>query len=176
MDPLIKKSKRLSKVLRHDPSSVGLKLDAAGWTPVLTLLPAMHLTMEELEQVVADNNKKRFEFNEDKSLIRASQGHSVEVELGYEEKTPPSLLFHGTSTQNFGAIFSEKNGLLKMGRHQVHLSADEATALVVARRRPQPVILHVAAGRMAQQGLKFYLSTNGVWLTECVPVQFLTRP
>lgn len=168
---LVKTSKHLSKVLRHDPGSVGLTLDAAGWVSVSNLLSAMRLSMENLEQVVEDNNKKRFEFNEDKTRIRASQGHSVDVDLGYEAKVPPETLFHGTSTDLIPILYKE--GLKKMGRHHVHLSVDFPTAQVVARRRPNPIVITVLAGEMHRKGFEFYLSTNGVWLTDIVPINFL---
>lgn len=168
---LVKKSKHLSKVLRHDPGSVGLTLDTAGWVSVSALLSAMRLSMEDLEQVVDGNNKKRFEFNEDKTRIRASQGHSVDVDLGYEAKTPPETLFHGTSTDLIPTLYKE--GLKKMSRHHVHLSVDFPTAQVVARRRPNPIVITVLAGEMHRKGFEFYLSTNGVWLTDNVPLDFL---
>jgi putative RNA 2'-phosphotransferase len=170
-DPLVKRSKHLSLVLRHDPGSVGLTLDGAGWADVEKLLSAMKLTMAELEDVVENNNKKRFEFNGDKTKIRASQGHSVEVELGYEEKTPPARLFHGTSRGVLEAIFT--SGISKMERHHVHLSADRDTALKVAQRRKDPIVLVVLATEMNLAGYKFYQSTNGVWLTDSVPSQYL---
>lgn len=168
---VVKRSKHLSLVLRHQPESVGLTLDEHGWVGVSDLLKAIPMTLAELEQVVAENNKKRFEFNQDKTQIRASQGHSVSVDLGYEEKVPPEVLYHGTS-RNF--LLSIKTvGLSKMQRHHVHMSADQDTALTVARRRTGPLVLTVMAGEMHRQGHKFYLSTNGVWLTDKVPAQFL---
>lgn len=166
-DPLVRRSKHLSLVLRHDPASVGLTLDAAGWVEVEKLLPAMKMTREQLNEVVHENNKKRFEFSSDGTKIRASQGHSVDVELGYEEKTPPERLYHGTSKDILDVLMRE--GLKKMQRHHVHLSPDVATALVVARRRANPTVLEVFAQTMVSEGHKFYLSTNGVWLTEHVP-------
>lgn len=166
-DPVVRRSKHLSLVLRHDPASVGITLDEAGWTDVPKLLTAMKMSREQLEEVVENNNKKRFEFSPDKSRIRASQGHSVDVDLGYEEKTPPERLYHGTS----GTILHllQQEGLKKMDRHHVHLSPDVDTALVVARRRQSPIVLEVSAQTMASEGHKFYLSTNGVWLTDHVP-------
>lgn len=169
-DPMVRRSKHLSKVLRHDPGSVGLKLDAAGWVSVIDLLPAMRLTMSELEEVVANNNKKRFEFNEDRTRIRASQGHSVEVDLGYEEKRPPEVLYHGTSESAYRAIVV--HGIRKMSRQHVHLSADKETARSVGARHGKPVVLIVEALRMHMVGHRFYLSTNGVWLTDNVPAAF----
>ena len=171
-DPIVHKSKHLSLVLRHKPESVGLTLDPAGWVSVQALLPAMHMSMEELEQVVADNNKKRFEFNADKTQIRACQGHSVDVVLGYDEKIPPDILYHGTSQDFHYAIMTE--GLQKMQRHHVHLSADKETALIVARRRRSPIILKVDSSAMKLDEYKFFLSTNGVWLVENVPPKYLT--
>jgi putative RNA 2'-phosphotransferase len=171
-DPIVHKSKHLSLVLRHQPESVGLTLDASGWAPVAALLPAMRMSMEELERVVADNNKKRFEFNSDKTKIRACQGHSVDVELGLEEKEPPDVLYHGTSQDFYYAIIT--SGLQKMQRHHVHLSADKETALIVARRRRSPIILKVDAAAMKRDGSVFYLSANGVWLVDNVPIQYIS--
>lgn len=166
-DPIVRRSKHLSLVLRHDPTSVGLTLDAAGWVEVEKLLPAMRFTRAQLDEVVHENNKKRFEFSSDGKMIRASQGHSVDVDLGYEEKTPPTRLYHGTSKDLLDILMRE--GLRKMARHHVHLSPDVDTALIVARRRKNSIVLEVFAQTMVGEGHKFYLSTNGVWLTDHVP-------
>lgn len=108
-------------------------------------------------------------------MIRASQGHSVDVDLGYEEQSPPEWLFHGTSADWVPLILM--TGLDKRERHHVHLSADEKTAGIVARRRRNPVVLRIMAAEMAKEGHKFFLSTNGVWLTDAVPPAFiLSRP
>ncbi len=174
MNPrLVKISKRLSFVLRHDPASVGLTLDFAGWIDTEILLKALHLSREDLEQIVAENTKKRFEFSSDGQRIRASQGHTIEIDLGYGETTPPEFLYHGTSEDSLSTIFT--SGLLKMNRHHVHLSADQDTARIVARRRPNPTLLSVGAFAMSQAGHRFYLSTNGVWLVDHVPVIFLRK-
>jgi len=170
-DPLVRRSKHLSLVLRHDPGSVGIALDAAGWVDVAVLLPAMKLTGEQLEELVAKNEKKRFEFNENRTRIRASQGHSVDVELGYEEKVPPAKLYHGTSMDLLGVIRAD--GLKPMARHDVHLSDSIDTAILVARRRSKPCVLSVRSDLMSFDGLKFQLSTNGVWLTAHVAPSYL---
>jgi putative RNA 2'-phosphotransferase len=172
-DPLVRRSKHLSLVLRHEPGSVGLTLDEHGWVDIAKLLPAMNLTRDQLDEVVNKNDKKRFELSLDGLRIRASQGHSVEVDLGYEEKAPPDQLFHGTSTKFLDVIMRE--GLKPMERHDVHLSADADTAMLVAKRRPPPVILEVASKQMSADGLKFRLSTNGVWLTSHVSPKYLSK-
>ncbi|MEV6527703.1 RNA 2'-phosphotransferase [Longispora sp. NPDC051575] len=166
---VVKVSKRMSKALRHQPERLGLSLDPAGWVPVEDLLAAMHLTREQLDVVVAENNKKRFEVVDGR--IRASQGHSVAVDLGYEPAEPPAVLYHGTPAGNVAAILEQ--GLLKGNRHHVHLSGDTATAVQVGARRGRPVVLTVHAGRMAADGHVFYRSTNGVWLAEHVPAEYV---
>jgi len=172
--PLVRRSKHLSLVLRHDPASVGLTLDKAGWVPVDKLLDAMKMTREQLGEIVERNDKKRFELSADGMMIRASQGHSVDVNLGYEQKVPPERLFHGTSADWVPSIL--KTGLGKRERHHVHLSADEGIATIVARRRRNPVVLRIKAAEMAKEGHKFFLSTNGVWLTDAVPPVFIEWP
>ena len=172
----VKISKFLSLVLRHKPEEIGLTLDEAGWVPVAELMAAsrnkgLEFSLEELRRVVANNDKKRFSFSEDGLLIRSSQGHSVEVELGYEPATPPETLFHGTAERFLDSI--KEQGLIKGSRRHVHLSADEETASKVGRRHGKPVVLRVGAGQMQRDGFVFYLSTNGVWLTEHVPVPYL---
>ena len=168
---LVRQSRRLSLVLRHEPARAGLTLDSAGWADVRQLLGAMHLTPSQLDWIVETNDKKRFEFNEDKTKIRASQGHSIEVDLQYDPAPPPGDLYHGTSSASLDAIFHI--GLDKRDRHHVHLSADAATAMSVARRRSKPIVLTIHALRMAEDGHTFYLSTNGVWLTERVPSLYI---
>lgn len=175
---LIKESKFLALVLRHNPGKIGIELDAAGWVPVDTLLAALHargrdLTREQLDRVVADNDKKRYEYDESGTRIRASQGHSVPVDLGYAPAEPPATLFHGTATGTVEAIFRE--GLKPGRRHHVHLSADVETATRVGARHGKPAVLTVDAARMRADGHLFYRSTNGVWLTEHVAPAYLTR-
>ena len=172
-----KTSKSLSYVLRHQPDSVGLELAEGGWVEVAELIRAFQLagktlSHDILEEVVRENDKQRFEFSDDRSRIRARQGHSVDVELGYDPATPPELLFHGTATHNLESIFS--TGLNKGQRHHVHLSTNRQTMLQVAQRHGKPVVLAVAAGKMASDGHLFFVTGNQVWLTEEVPPQYLS--
>ncbi|HEV7402205.1 MAG TPA: RNA 2'-phosphotransferase [Chthoniobacteraceae bacterium] len=176
---LVKTSKFLSLVLRHAPETIGLELDAQGWVEVKALLEAMArhgrpLTRPALDEVVETNSKKRFAFDEKGVRIRASQGHSVEVALGYEPRIPPAELFHGTATRFLPGIRAE--GLRKGERHHVHLSADQTTAVQVGQRHGKPVVLVVRAGAMHAAGHTFFLSENGVWLTDQVPPEFLEFP
>lgn len=171
---IIKYSKKLSKILRHHPEIVGLMLDKNGWASVEELIHKFGtppLSIDILETVVAMNDKKRFAFNDDKTCIRANQGHSVTIDLALEAIEPPALLFHGTATKNLQSIKSQ--GLLKGSRHHVHLSIDESTAKKVGSRYGVPVILKVKAKEMHEAGFTFFMSENGVWLTDHVPVRFL---
>ncbi len=173
---LVKLSKRLSYILRHNPESVGIQLDEAGWVDVDVLLEALarhglRVTPQELARVVAENDKQRFSLVDGR--IRARQGHTVAVNLGLAARVPPDLLFHGTPERNVPSIL--RRGLVRGRRHHVHLSADRDTARAVGARRGRPVVFTVAAGRMAADGYPFYLSDNGVWLTEHVPVAYLSR-
>jgi len=169
---ITKKSKYLSLLLRHDPGQAGLTLDNAGWTYVRALLHAVGWSMAELEEIVSTDEKKRYEFDQYKTKIRASQGHSVDVDLGYEIKVPPEYLYHGTSRDNLSDIKSK--GLLKMDRHDVHMFADKDLALDIAKkRRKNPVVLTISSGKMSTDGFQFKLSTNNVWLVERVPPPYL---
>ncbi|HEU0175425.1 MAG TPA: RNA 2'-phosphotransferase [Blastocatellia bacterium] len=173
---VVKISKFLSLVLRHQPEKIGLRLSESGWASVEQLIETsrsfgVEFTLEELHNVVANNDKKRFSLSEDGLWIRANQGHSVKVELGYSPTAPPEILYHGTAERFLTSI--EQQGLIKGKRHHVHLSADADVAAKVGRRHGRPVVLRIEAGRMRQDGFVFYLSTNGVWLTEHVPVQYL---
>lgn len=175
---LVKNSKFLALVLRHDPGKIGVELDDAGWVSVDVLLAAIkargrQLDRAELDQVVAQNDKKRFEFDETGTRIRASQGHSIPVDLGYVPIEPPEVLYHGTATRYLENIFGE--GLRPGNRHHVHLSADVETAVKVGTRHGKPAVLLVAAARMRADGHEFFRSTNGVWLTESVPAEYLSR-
>lgn len=171
-------SKFLSMILRHKPETIGLALDKQGWADVDTLLQkaqkrGKYISRELLEQIVETNDKKRFAFSEDGKRIRASQGHSIEIDLAYEESIPPDLLYHGTYQPVVGAIFKE--GLKKMQRHHVHLSTNIKTAENVGSRHGKVVILSVNTKAMQEEGHVFFVSANGVWLTESVPPQFLSK-
>ncbi|MGA7732215.1 MAG: RNA 2'-phosphotransferase [Chloroflexia bacterium] len=173
---LVRTSKFLSLVLRHRPQLAGLTLDSAGWVSVEALLAGcaskgLPITRGELEEVVARNNKQRFAFDESGMLIRANQGHSVEVDLELEPAEPPDVLYHGTAERVGEAI--RREGLKKMSRHHVHLSADVETARIVGARHGKPLVLRVNAGAMRAAGFTFHRSENGVWLVERVPPEYL---
>jgi putative RNA 2'-phosphotransferase len=173
---LISISKYLAKYLRHAPDELGLTLQPGGWVPVDDLLDAARrhgfaIDYDELIECVETSDKKRFSFDNTGELIRANQGHSVEVDLQLEETVPPELLYHGTVERFLASIHG--TGLIRGNRHHVHLSKDVETARKVGVRRGQPVILKVDAGRMHRDGHKFYVSANGVWLTESVPSEYL---
>lgn len=166
----------LSYILRHHPDAIGLELDAAGWADVEALLAACTahgkpLTRDELDLVVANDDKQRYAFSADGVRIRASQGHSIAVDLGYEPCVPPEFLYHGTTERFLEAI--RREGLQRGQRHHVHLSVDEETARRVGGRRGVPVVLRVRSVEMARAGALFYLSANGVWLVEAVGAGFI---
>ncbi|MDQ7802463.1 RNA 2'-phosphotransferase [Amycolatopsis sp. A133] len=170
---MIRISKRLARHLRHDPAALGLTLAPGGWVAVDALLRALSITRSQLDEVVEKNNKRRFAFDETGTRIRASQGHSVAVDLGLPEATPPDVLYHGTVAKFLDAIFRE--GLRPMNRHAVHLSTTAETARTVGARRGKPVLLRIDAAAMAAAGHAFQVSANGVWLTSEVPPPYLTR-
>lgn len=169
-------SKFLSLILRHHPEKIGLALDEHGWVEVDDLLlkarrAGLALDRPVLEQVVEQNDKKRFAFSPDGQKIRASQGHSVPVDLGLQAAVPPETLYHGSALRFRESILAA--GLLPGQRRHVHLSDDWPTALAVGRRHGQPVVFEVQAGRMNRDGYAFYRSANGVWLTGAVPARYL---
>jgi RNA:NAD 2'-phosphotransferase (TPT1/KptA family)/predicted DNA-binding transcriptional regulator YafY len=169
-------SKFLSLVLRHQPQLIGIELDGQGWASIDELLKQANahgyaLNLELLNHVVETNSKKRFAFDESGRKIRASQGHSVDIELGYQAQTPPEILYHGTGEKSVPAI--QQTGLEKRSRQHVHLSKDIETAIQVGSRHGKPAIFNVLAGEMYKNGYVFYLSENKVWLTDAVPAQFL---
>ncbi len=174
----IKISRFLSLVLRHKPETIGIVLDENGWTDVQVLIEKIAksgttLTLENLKHIVETNPKKRFAFNDTFDKIRASQGHSVEVELGYCAQIPPTILYHGTGQKSVDSI--REKGIQKRERHHVHLSADVKTAIQVGQRHGKPFVFEVLAEQMYQDNFIFYLSENGVWLTEFVPVNYLKK-
>lgn len=171
-------SKSLSYWLRHRPDAGGIDIDPAGWAEVDAVLEALaHAELphsaEDLERVVAQSDKNRFELSPDAQLIRARQGHSIPIDLGWPVTKPPENLFHGTVEKFLPAILAE--GLRPMARHHVHLSPDEATATQVGARRGKPVVLRIAARALHGEGAEFRLSGNGVWLVDHVPPAFIDR-
>lgn len=187
-EEIVHVSRFLSKVLRHDPGILGLELDTEGWVDIGLLLKAIErsakapeaskrvrslplIDRQLLERVVAESDKKRFAISQDRSCIRAVQGHSVKVDLGYASKEPPEVLFHGTAAVSLPAI--EREGLLPRARHAVHLSSTPKSAREVGSRHGRPVVLTVLAARMHRDGYRFSQADNGVWLTDRVPPQYL---
>ena len=173
---MIRLSKFLSLVLRHDPGCIGLTLDRHGWANVSDMIAAAHkkgtqITSQQLEEVVATNDKKRFAFNDDHTRIRASQGHSVDIDLGLPPRVPPAMVYHGTTVRFLDQI--KKDGLTSQRRKHVHLSPDKPTAVMVGKRHGTPVILPIRSSDMHKAGHVFYISDNGVWLTGHVPTEFI---
>lgn len=178
-DQRVRYSKRLAKILRHDPAGAGIRLDAHGWADIDELMSALDslawsMSYLELEEVVTTSDKQRFAIDTATHRIRANQGHSVEVDLELTAELPPTLLFHGTVERFLPGI--RERGLIRGGRHHVHLSVDRAGAELVGERRGDPVVLTVDGFGMAMDGLQFFRSANGVWLTDFVPVDRITFP
>lgn len=170
-------SRFMSLILRHKPETIGICLDEHGWANVNELIEGIakryEFNMDILEQIVRTDEKGRYSFNEDKTLIRANQGHSIQVDVELDEVEPPTELWHGTGEKYVESI--DKQGLISKSRLYVHLSKDENTAIKVGQRHGEPVLYIVQAGEMYKDGYKFYLSKNGVWLTKEVPVKYLKK-
>ena len=169
--------KFIALILRHKPEAIGITLDEHGWANVDELIAGIAkkapFDRAMLEEIVKTDEKQRYAFNDDKTLIRANQGHSIPVDVELEQKTPPDMLWHGTGEKYVTSI--ERHGLLPKSRLYVHLSADYDTAIKVGSRHGRPVVYEVNAGAMAADGYDFYLSANGVWLTKRVPIEYLKK-
>lgn len=168
-----KLSKYISLLLRHEPQKEEIIIDSAGWTDVNILISKLNITKELLEEIVAEDNKQRYSFSNDKSKIRANQGHSINVpDLDLKITEPPELLYHGTASKYVDSILDR--GLLPQSRNYVHLSSDYNTAINVGSRHGSPTVLKVNAKKMHDNGFVFYLSANNVWLTNNVPKEYIT--
>ena len=171
-------SKFLSLILRHDPKRIGLQLDHQGWANVTELIEKTNqarkqaITLDDLKEVVANDNKQRYSFSPDGLSIRANQGHSINIDLGLEPVNPPAVLFQGTASRFLDSIMQK--GLISKSRQHVHLSADIETATIVGKRHGKPVILKIDTQQMAADGHQFYFSDNKVWLTDHVLVKYIS--
>lgn len=169
-------SKFMSLILRHKPETIGISLDPHGYADVDELLRGMNqhgskIDFETLKEIVKTDNKQRYSFNGDKTKIRANQGHSIDVNVGLEELQPPNVLYHGTGEKSVQGI--KKYGIKKMDRLYVHLSKDYETAIKVGSRHGKPVVFKIDTEKMYQDGYKFFLSKNKIWLTKHVPTQYI---
>ena len=172
-------SKFISLILRHKPGTIGISLDEHGWADVQELIAGINasgnhqLDMDLLEEIVRTDEKQRYSFNEDHTLIRANQGHSIPVDVELEEMIPPAILYHGTGEKYVASI--DREGLIPKSRLYVHLSSDEETARKFGSRHGKPVIYTVDCAAMTADGYQFFLSANHVWLTKAVPAGYLTK-
>ena len=172
-------SKFLSLVLRHAPETIGLELDKQGWAQTSDLITKCknkfgELNLEKVKEVVQTNDKQRFALNEDFTMIRANQGHSLKsVDIALEPKKPPYTLYHGTASKNVESILT--NGIDKRSRRHVHLSAEKQTAEMIGSRHGVPVILKIDSYGMSKEGILFYLSDNGVWLTDFIDPKYIKQ-
>ena len=170
-------SKFISLILRHKPEIIGITLDEHGWAKVSELIEGISkqydFNMQMLEEIVRSDEKQRYSFNEDKTLIRANQGHSISVDVELEKVEPPEFLWHGTGEKYVSSI--DKQGLIPKTRLYVHLSSNEKTAINVGKRHGKPVLYKIKSREMWQKGFEFFLSKNGVWLTKKVPIIFLIK-
>ena len=170
-------SKFISLVLRHKPETIGISLDEHGWADVDDLINGIskthYIDMEMLEGIVATDNKQRYTFNENHTLIRANQGHSIPVDVELKKVVPPEILYHGSAEKYVKSI--DEQGLIPKSRLYVHLSKDYETAVNVGKRHGNPVVYKIKSGLMSQDRIEFFLSENGVWLTKAVPVKYLEK-
>ena len=175
-------SKFLAVVLRHKPEEVGLTLDKQGWCDTENLVDAFSkkfddFTMKDLEEIVSKDNKGRYAFNDDKTLIRAVQGHSVKcVDIKFNEVDAESMrgkLFHGTGEKYVESILSQ--GLIPKSRQYVHLSDNYATAVKVGQRHGKPVVFKINIDNLKKHGIKLYKSENNVYLAKAVPADCLEK-
>ena len=170
-------SKFIALILRHKPETIGISLDEHGWADVRELIEGVSkthpFTMTDIERIVAEDEKQRYSFNDDKTLIRANQGHSIPVDVELEAVVPPEILYHGTGEKYVEMIDAE--GLIPKSRLYVHLSPDKETAVNVGSRHGRPVVYKVKSGEMHRDGIVFYRSVNGVWLVKAVPVKYLEK-
>lgn len=179
MGHITQTSKFIALILRHKPETIGITLDEHGWASVQELIDGInnsgehHLDMETLEEIVRTDEKQRYSFNDDHKLIRANQGHSIPVDVELEERIPPDILYHGTGEKY--ALSIEHQGLLPKSRLYVHLSSDIKMAIAVGRRHGRPIVYAIDSNKMHEDGYKFFLSKNNVWLTENVPVSYLSK-
>ena len=166
-------------ILRHKPETIGITLDEHGWADVQELIDGVSRTgrhsldMDSLEEIVRTDEKQRYSFSEDHTLIRANQGHSIPVDVELEEKTPPDILWHGTGEKYVSSI--DVQGLIPKSRLYVHLSTDVETARNVGQRHGKPVIYEIDCRRMVEDGYHFYISANRIWLTRAVPAKYLKK-
>lgn len=171
-------SRYMSLILRHKPEVIGITIDEHGWANVEELIQGIEknnpgFNMEALEEIVKTDSKQRYSFNDDKTLIRANQGYSIQVDVELTEKEPPCILYHGTGEKYVTSI--DKNGLIPKSRLYVHLSQDIETARAVGKRHGKEIIYSVNSAQMYKDGYKFYLSKNGIWLTKKVPMKYLMK-
>jgi putative RNA 2'-phosphotransferase len=167
---LTKKGKYLAYILRHNPNAANLTIEDGGWVDVNELIENTDITLEELEYIVINDDKKRYSFDDNGRKIRANQGHSITVNINFKEKIPPKYLYHGTAINHLDSI--NKEGLTKQKRHHVHLSHTPENALNVGRRHGVPIILRIDSEKMYNDGYKFYISENNVWLVDKVPTKY----
>ena len=178
-DRKTKTSRFISMILRHKPETIGITLDEHGWADVQELIDGINhsgghsLDMELLEEIVRTDEKQRYSFNEDHTLIRANQGHSIPVDVELEKRTPPDILWHGTGEKYVDSI--DVQGLIPKSRLYVHLSTDRETAKKVGSRHGRPVIYEIDCRQMAEDGYSFFESANHIWLTKEVPVKYLKK-
>lgn len=170
-------SKFIALILRHKPEEIGISLDEHGWANVDELIAGIGkkqpFTMADLEEIVDTDEKGRYSFNEDKTLIRANQGHSIPVDVELEKVEPPEYLYHGTGEKYVDSI--EEKGINPKSRLYVHLSSDYDTAVKVGSRHGKPVVYRIRANKMYRDGYEFFKSVNGVWLTKEVPTKYFER-
>lgn len=173
MDDIERKNigKFISLILRHEPKKIDLDLDRNGWADVEELIRKssihkIYFTKKELELIVESNDKKRYSFNNDKTKIRANQGHLIPIDMEFEPVEPPEFLFHGTAERFLSSI--REQGITKMSRQHIHLSSTKETANKVGARHGKSVVLTIHSGKMYKEGIIFHKSVNGVWLTDYV--------
>ena len=172
----------ITTALRHKPELLGLHIDKSGYCSVEELVSSLrrigHKTDKNYIEDVGKN--ERFSFNADHTRIRADYGNSLGLELSdmyFDSKTPPDILYHGTSLDALEGI--KEKGIIRFAygknkpRDHIFLTESIAVAKKKGARHGRSVTLPIDSYRMHQDGYLFYHAKLDIWLTDHVPSEYI---
>ena len=170
----------MAGVLRHFPDRYGLEMDANGWIDLHDFLTALTIRNKRFRflkpnhvlGLIQTDPKGRYEFRDGK--IRATYGHSLDVDLDLPTENIPDVLFYPTSEEELSVLLGA--GLRPSDRKMVHLSGTFHAAVEAGRVRIQvPVIVEIDAKSARTSGIVIKKAGKTVYLTTEVPPEFLKR-
>jgi putative RNA 2'-phosphotransferase len=170
----------MAGVLRHFPEKFELRMDDQGFVSLRDFVNALRnqsrrnhwIRPHHIIAIIETDPKGRYQVSND--MIRATYGHSIELNLRLPTDNIPDKLYYPTTPEEADIIL--ETGLKPSDRKKVHLSKTYQDALNAGRVRTEaPIILEINAKAAIIDGIVIQQAGKTVYLAPEIPSSYLAR-